>query len=102
MKYKIFLTEEFKRDFNKCDKSIRDKIEKEVEKIISASIPQIPKLPELPRLDGLPKIPQKKTLSKLPSYPLSPLGEKFSQNIIKEAVTGKKIGDEGLDPPIHA
>ena len=33
MKYKIFLTEEFKRDFNKCDKSIKDKIEKEVEKL---------------------------------------------------------------------
>lgn len=33
MKYKIFITEEFKRDFNKCDKSIRDRIEKEVEKL---------------------------------------------------------------------
>ena len=31
MKYKIFLTEEFKRDFNKCDKSIKDKIEKETD-----------------------------------------------------------------------
>ena len=71
--------------------------EKEAEKIISASIPQVPKLPELPRLDGLPKIPQRKTLSKLPSYPLSPLGKKFSQNTIKEAITGKKIGDEGFD-----
>lgn len=33
MNYKIFITEEFKRDFNKCDKSIRDRIEKEVEKL---------------------------------------------------------------------
>jgi mRNA-degrading endonuclease RelE of RelBE toxin-antitoxin system len=33
MKYKIFLTEEFKKDFNKCDKSIRDRIEEEVEKL---------------------------------------------------------------------
>ena len=71
--------------------------EKEAEKIISTSVPQVPKLPELPRLDGLPKIPQKKGISKLPSYPSNPLGIKFSQNIIKEAVTGKKSGDEGFD-----
>jgi len=72
------------------------KKEKEAEKLIPASAPQVPKLPELPRLDGLPKIPQKKALSKLPSYPLSPLGRKFSQNTIKEAVTGKKTGDDGF------
>jgi|TARA_B100001971_G_C18006292_1_gene439963 mRNA-degrading endonuclease RelE of RelBE toxin-antitoxin system len=33
MKYKIFLTEEFKKDFNKCDKSIKERIEKEIDQL---------------------------------------------------------------------
>ncbi|MAH07860.1 hypothetical protein CMI38_06450 [Candidatus Pacearchaeota archaeon] len=33
MKYKIFLTEEFKKDFNRCDKSIKERIEKEIDQL---------------------------------------------------------------------
>ena len=33
MKYKIYTTEEFDKDFNKLDKSIRDQIKKEIDKL---------------------------------------------------------------------
>jgi len=61
----------------------------------SPSLPELPKLPELPRL----KIPgadhelEDHSVPQLPSYPNNPLGEKFSQNAIKDAVTGEKEDD---------
>jgi len=64
-----------------------------------SDMPDLPELPELPSLPELPNM-QKKDIShlpepprapnKLPSFPNNTLGEKFSQNIIKEAVSGKK------------
>jgi len=40
---------------------------------------------------------KRETLGKLPSIPISSLGEKFSQNLIKDAVNGKKEDKEVLD-----
>lgn len=50
------------------------------------SLPEPPKLPEIPYDKNQPP--------KLPSYPTNSLGDKFSQNTIKEAISGKR-GDEG-------
>jgi hypothetical protein len=60
---------------------------------------EMPELPELPRLPELPKMENHEdtTLPQLPSYPKSSFGEKFSQDAIKDAVTGEKEGD-GFNP----
>ncbi len=59
---------------------------------------EAPKLPEIPRLPELPESPMaKEELPQLPSFPNDSLGDKFSQNIIKEAVTGKKEEKEAGD-----
>jgi len=63
----------------------------------------IPMLPELPKLPELPEIKEEEirnldgTHSQLPSFPISSLGEKFSQNTIKDAITGKKEDEEVFD-----
>jgi len=61
---------------------------------------KIPELPELPRLPTLPEMEEKefprlRPINQLPSYPTNTLGEKFSQNTIKEAVAGKKEVERG-------
>jgi len=53
-------------------------------------LPELPKLPELPDLDESPKQEKFQNPHRLPSFPSSPLGKKFSQNTIKNAVTGEK------------
>jgi len=52
------------------------------------SLPELPKLPEFPSLEG--EDGGSKSIHKLPSYPSGSLGTKFSQNTIKEAVSGEK------------
>ncbi len=67
---------------------------KEEKKGPGQSLPELPRLPELPKIgenNSQPSIPQ------LPSFPNTSLGEKFSQNTIKEAITGKKEGEEVFD-----
>ena len=58
----------------------------------------VPSLPELPRLPELPSMREDSfdnfKIHQLPKFPTSSLGEKFSQNTIKEAVAGKKEGEE--------
>jgi chromosome condensin MukBEF ATPase and DNA-binding subunit MukB len=61
-------------------------------------IPELPKLPELPRINT--QNIQNERLPQLPSIPSSELGNKFSQNIIKEAVTGEKEEEEDADEEI--
>ncbi len=56
---------------------------------------ELPKLPELPKLSRLPGFTREEDYSEmivpqLPRYPATKLGDKFSQNTIREAVTGKK------------
>lgn len=55
----------------------------------------LPKLPELPRLPELPEeYMRENELSQLPSFPSNSFGNKFSQNAIKEAITGGEEVDE--------
>ncbi len=55
------------------------------------SLPELPKLPELPDLNRMQmKKSDSLNLPQLPSYPNNPLGEKMSQNFIKDAVSGEK------------
>ena len=67
---------------------------KSVKKEIS-SLPQLPKLPNLPELRGQFE-QDSRSIHQLPSFPNDSLGEKFSQNTIKEAITGKKEGDKEI------
>ena len=64
----------------------------------SAEISKPPELPKLPRLPRLPGLEEKDMFTqrpgKLPSYPSNSLGEKLSQDTIKEAVAGEK--EEGF------
>lgn len=55
----------------------------------------LPELPRLPELDfNSPKTTEvKRPLQALPSFPSSSLGNKFSQNTIKDAVSGEVRGD---------
>jgi len=54
------------------------------------SLPELPKLPEFPAHDQRDLEP----IHQLPSFPNDSLGEKFSQNTIKKAITGRKEGEE--------
>lgn len=62
-------------------------------KIELPSLPELPKLPELPSLDEFSS-ESKINLPALPSYPNSSFGKKFSQNAIKDAVSGEKEEEE--------
>ena len=59
------------------------------EKKNDSQIPSLAKLPELPKFNSN----QKEPLPQLPSFPSSSFGEKFSQDTIKDAVSGKKEGE---------
>jgi hypothetical protein len=74
----------------------KDKKE-EVKKIPSAvpELPELPKLPELPPMNEFSY--EEEHLPQLPTFPNNSLGNKFSQNTIKEAVSGKKEDDEVFD-----
>ena len=64
-------------------------------------VPSLPELPELPKLPVLPEMNEGEEafqpVHQLPSFPASSLGEKFSQNAIKEAVSGRRRGAEVTD-----
>src|SRR3989344_2945332 len=63
----------------------------------------VPKLPELPRLPELPELPsfregmENEAISPLPSFPKNSVGEKLSQNTIKDAMAGEKEEDFEAD-----
>ena len=64
----------------------------------SSQAPALPKLPELPKIPGIgDKSFSQEPMPKLPKYPSNPLGNKFSQDTIKEAVTGGKEVDIGKE-----
>jgi hypothetical protein len=52
------------------------------------SLPELPKLPDLPDLQEK-KMENKEVFHQLPSFPNSSLGQKFSQNTIKDAISRK-------------
>jgi len=61
---------------------------KEKEEIKMETIPSLPDLPKLPSIPNFGE--QNGELPQLPSFPKTILGEKFSQDVIKKAVNGKK------------
>ena len=68
------------------------KKEKREIKNFSPPIPELPKLPELP-----PRNSEENEIHQLPRLPNNSFGEKFSQNMIKESVAGKKEENGGLN-----
>ncbi len=64
------------------------KADKKKKGLTPANSQELPKLPELPDFESSEK------LSQLPQFPNDSFGEKFSQDIIKGAVTGKKEENE--------
>ncbi len=54
------------------------------------------RLPELPTIRNN-EIHSEKSIHQLPSFPSNSLGNKFSQNNIKEAITGRKEDEEVYD-----
>jgi len=69
----------------------KDKKEEKV-KEEAPQLPSLPRLPEFPSFDE-----ESMQIHRLPSFPSSSLGTKFSQNTIKEAVTGEERGDSSYD-----
>jgi len=59
------------------------------------SLPELPKLPDFPRLEDKESLGSNEFIHKLPGFPTNSLGKKFSQDSIKDAVTGKKDGVDG-------
>lgn len=64
---------------------------------MESSLPELPKLPELPELPGEDLDNSDKPIHQLPSFPSNDLGKKLSQDTIKEAVSGRKDGEEVFD-----
>ena len=54
------------------------------------SVPKLPELPNLPNFEEHSKNKTKESPHQLPIFPSNSLGDKFSQNTIKDAVSGKK------------
>lgn len=65
---------------------------KEVKKMNSEDIPELPKLPELPELH--PSFGDNEQLPKLPSFPSNSTGNRFSENMVKDAVKGFPIKED--------
>jgi hypothetical protein len=59
----------------------------------SFSLPELPRLPEFPDIRETESERIKKPLHQLPSFPPSSIGEKFSRNTIKDAISGEE-GDK--------
>lgn len=76
-----------------------NKNKKSKPKEINKSQMQLPKLPKLPDLPGMEEDSLKNSmpLNKLPSIPSNSYGNKFSQDSIKEAVSGGKEAEDDVD-----
>lgn len=74
---------------------------KDKAKEVKSNISSVPELPELPKLPDFPYMDEssheEESLPQLPRFPNNSLGNKFSQNTIKEAITGKKEEEEVFD-----
>jgi len=69
------------------------KKKKKKEDISMSKLPKLPELPDLPRIE-------EERLPQLPSFPSNQVGERFSQNAIKEAVTGREEVTEDADESV--
>ena len=74
--------------FGKKDK--KEEIKRPVQSV--PELPELPKLPEFPPENTYQKEEEK--LPQLPTFPNNSIGNKFSQNTIKDAVTGRKEDEE--------
>lgn len=63
---------------------------KEQKKEEPPRLPEIPRLPDLPEFPETEEIPEEQILPQLPSFPMGSLVNKFAQNTIKEAISGRK------------
>lgn len=70
---------------------------KEEKKEQVSQLPELPTLPDFPTVNESVKDDSKIQHSQLPIFPTNSVGEKFSQNIIKEAVTGEKEGENASE-----
>jgi len=62
------------------------------------SLPELPKLPDFPRLEDDESLSSEESIHQLPGFPSNSLGRKFSQDSIKDAVTGKEdVGGSEVD-----
>lgn len=78
----------------------KNKKSKKSKGVSDYKLPELPDLPEFPSVDSPPKDSAMKpdeSLPQLPSFPNNSVGQKFSENSIKEAVTGDKevVKEEG-------
>jgi len=62
----------------------------------SESGSEVPSLPKLPRLPEIPDVElgEDRTLHRLPSFPSNSAGKRFSQDSIKDAVSGGREGED--------
>ena len=67
------------------------------ERDFSNEISELPKLPEFPKLTDLGENSYNEKLPQLPSFPNNSFGRKFSQDAIKDVVTGENKGEEVFD-----
>jgi len=61
------------------------------------SLPPLSKLPNFPEMDNRNPNDNSNFISQLPEFPPNTIGEKFSQESIKKAVSGEKEDDENFE-----
>jgi len=85
--------------FNKKKEEVKDMPKKTMSSAMPyPTLPEIPKLPDFPGMDEEENNDYSdEPLPQLPSFPNNSLGDKFSQNTIKEAVAGEKRGNLGMN-----
>lgn len=75
---------------NKSGMPIKENIPKKEEYGKLPELPNLPELPELPDIDESEEDISTRNIHQLPSFPTSPIGERFSRNTIKEAIGGQR------------
>jgi hypothetical protein len=76
----------------------KKKNNKEEGKMDISSVPELPEFPKLPELPSMKEFyHEEDSLPQLPKFPNNSLGNKFSQNTIKDAIAGKKEDEEVSD-----
>ncbi len=60
-------------------------------------LPQLPKLPELPELPKIKEEEEHEEIHQLPTFPTTSMGEKFSRDTIKQAISGNPKPERSLD-----
>ena len=64
-----------------------------------SELPKLPELPSLPNLPNLENYENQEEMHQLPAFPTSTLGEKYSQNTIKNAIVGEKDTEFEMQEP---